>query len=242
MCQKYMKNKGAIAILGGMGPGASAKMLEVMVNMASKEFGATDGEDFPEIFVDSVPVPDFISDKRKLDSARAMLRKRVRDIDNLNVSYIALACNTAHLLIKELDAISKAQFVSMIDSVCDAVFVRGLRTVGILATPSTVGECLYQEALGRRNIHFVLPTEEQILRVEKIIRKVIAGNADEADSKVLAYIADSLVFSGARGIILGCTELPLIFPKDFSVSVFDSVELTARALLSKYFQARRING
>ena len=237
-----MKNKGAIAILGGMGPAASAKMLDVMVSMVSKEFGAKEGEDFPEIIVDSIPIPDFISDKRKLASARMMLKSRVINMNKLNVSCLAMACNTAHLLVEELSAVSKVPFISMIDSVCDVVSARGLRTVGILATPSTINECLYQGALNMRKINFILPSENQILEIERIIRKIIAEDAGTSESRTLVNIASSLVLKGAQGIILGCTELPLIFPKDFSVNVFDSVELTSRTLLTRHFDGRRKNG
>ncbi|MFH1832904.1 MAG: aspartate/glutamate racemase family protein [Candidatus Levyibacteriota bacterium] len=46
-------------------------------------------------------------------------------------------------------------------------------------------------------------------------------------------IAKSLKRRGAEGLILGCTELPLIFPKSFEIPIFDSLEILARALLNK---------
>lgn len=235
-------NNGAITILGGMGPEASAKMLEVIVAMASKEFGVKIGENFPEIIVDSIPVPDFISDMKKIKSAKAILSKRVLDFDKLNVSYVVLACNTAHLLFPELSSISKAEFVSMIDAVCDAVFTKGLRKVGILATPSTLSAGLYQKALTERCIEYILPKQNEISRIEAIIRSVIAGETKRSDSVTLTNIANNLVSKGAEGIILGCTELPLIFPKDFSVCVFDSIEITSRFLLTNYYDAGGANG
>lgn len=130
------KNTGVIAILGGMGPEASAKMLEVMVAMAAGEFGAKDGSDFPEIILFSLPVPDFISDERKISIARSMLEEKVKLLNNMDVSCAVLACNTAHIMIDDLQKFSSVPFISMIEAVADEVRAQGLETVGILATPS----------------------------------------------------------------------------------------------------------
>lgn len=69
--------------------------------------------------------------------------------------------------------------------------------------------------------------------LEQIIRNVIAGKNTRLDNLELIKIAKSLVNRGAEGIILGCTELPLIFPKKFEIPVFDSLEILARALLKR---------
>lgn len=64
---------------------------------------------------------------------------------------------------------------------------------------------------------------------------MIAGEAGRKDKLKLIEIANSLKEKGAEGIILGCTELPLIFPKRFDIPVFDSLEILARALLKRHY-------
>ena len=75
-----------------------------------------------------------------------------------------------------------------------------------------------------------------MLVLESIIRKVIAGEVKKQDKLKLIEIATSLKQRGAEAIILGCTELPLIFPKRFDIPVFDSLEILARTLLKKHYQ------
>lgn len=72
--------------------------------------------------------------------------------------------------------------------------------------------------------------------LEEIIRKVIAGKIKRSDKVELVKIAKSLKKRGARGIILGCTEFPLVFPKRFDIPVFNSLEILARALLRNYYK------
>lgn len=75
--------------------------------------------------------------------------------------------------------------------------------------------------------------------LEQIIRNVIAGKNTRQDRLDLVNIAKSLQQKGAEGIILGCTELPLIFPKRFEIPVFDSLKILARALLKAHFKEGR---
>lgn len=232
---KMPKNKGAIVILGGMGPEASAKMLEVMISMATREFGAKNGQDFPEIIVDSVPIPDFISSKKSIALASKMLKTRVKRLATLDISCFAIACNTAHIMLDTLASVSTAPFISMIDATTQEVKKSEIKSVGVLATPSTIESGLYQKALQKLGIKIILPSNEQISAMESIIRKVIAGKNTSGNPKRLAQIADSLKARGAQAVILGCTELPLLFPKDFTLPVFDSIEILSRTLLGNFY-------
>lgn len=232
-------NTGAIVILGGMGPQASARMLEVLVDMAANEFGAKDGADFPEIILFSLPVPDFISDKRRISMARRMLEEKIKLLNNMDASCAVLACNTAHIMLDDLQKFSSVSFISMIEAVVDKVRAQGLESVGILATPSMIKFGLFQSALERRNIKPVVPDKKELVDLEKIIRRVIAGCSTPRDSNSLVSIATSLIKCDAQGIILGCTELPLVFPNNFSSPVFDSIIITSRVLLERYFDSQR---
>lgn len=80
------------------------------------------------------------------------------------------------------------------------------------------------------------PLVAQQRTLEEIIRKVIAGKIKRSDKVELAKIAKTLEKRGARGIILGCTEFPLVFPKRFDIPVFNSLEILARALLRKSYK------
>ncbi|MBI2598829.1 amino acid racemase [Candidatus Curtissbacteria bacterium] len=236
------KNNGAIAILGGMGPQASAKMLEVMVSMAAREFGAKNCEDFPEIILFSVPFPDFISSKKNARRAKLLLKKKVAFLNNIDVSVVVIACNTAHILIDDLQVVSKAPFVSMIGAVADEVKRQGLKKVGILATPSAIRSKLFQRALSGIGVVTVIPNRDQFMEIESVVRKVISQEVSENDVLRLANVANDLVEKGAEGIILGCTELPLVFPKDFQLPIFDSIEILSRKLLTLQFSKSYTKG
>lgn len=230
-----MKSK-AFYILGGMGPEASSYLFNLLIELSIKEFGARNNNDFPEIILHSVPVPDFISSDQAKRKALDMLKESVRQVNKLNISCISIACNTAHILLEPLQAISAKPFVSMIDEVVKSVLQSRIKVVGVMGTPSILRYRIYQKALEAAGVTVIIPSENQIRMLEKIIRNVLAGKEKVKDKEKLISIVDSLQRKGAQGIILGCTELPLVFPKQYSLPVFNSVEILARALLSKYYK------
>ncbi|MBU1031805.1 amino acid racemase [Patescibacteria group bacterium] len=224
-----IKQKKIIGILGGMGPQASSRLVQILVDLSAKEFGAKNGDEFPEIVLDSIPVPDFIANKKNKKAALEMLKQRVKQMDTMQVGIFAIACNTAHVLLNQLQAVSKAPFVSMVEEVAKEVKRQGVKKVGLLASPTTFKSGIFQKDFKS----IIQPSKKEQVILEKIIRKVIAGEIKKSDKLKLVEIARSLKKKGAQGIILGCTELSLIFPKKFEIPVFDSLEILARALLDR---------
>lgn len=229
------KNK-ALFVIGGMGPEASGYLYKLLIDLAIKEFGAKNNDDFPEIILHSIPVPDFISNDKSREEALKMLKKRVEEANNLNISCISIACNTAHILLPQLQALSKAPFVSMIEETVKQVQRDGKNKVGLLGTPSTIKYGLYQAELEKYGITAVIPSALQIKTLERIIRNVLKGKILKKDSKNLEKIADVLRSKGAEAIILGCTELPLVFPKKFKMPIYNSLEILTMTLLRYYYR------
>lgn len=227
--------KQPIAIIGGMGPEASVYFYNTLIKQSIQYFHAVNNDDFPEIVLYSVPVPDFISSNEKRGEALEILKEKVKMLNSLNPLCIAMACNTAHVLIDDLQKVSKPPFVSMIDEVVKTVNSDKTKKIGLLGTPSTLKSKIYQCALEKIEVKSILPTEAEISDIDKIVRKVIAGTTDESDINLLVSISNKLRDEGADGIILGCTELPLVFPNNYPLPIYNSVEILSMALLKKYY-------
>lgn len=228
--------RSAIGIIGGMGPEASAYLYRLLIDKSISDFGAQHNDDFPEVLIYSIPVPDFISNDEKKSEAFLMLQDRVVLLNQTNISRLAIACNTAHVLLPELQRVSNVPFISMIDEVITAVREDGLKKVGILATPSTLRSKLYQKALEKQGIVSIQLKAKEFPILERSIRNIIRGKISNKDSQNLIRLANKLKKQGAEGIILGCTELPLVFPRKYSLPVYNCVEILAQSLLRDYYK------
>jgi aspartate racemase len=228
--------RSAIGILGGMGPQASAYMYKLLIEMAQKEFGAKNNDDFPEIILYSVPIPDFISSLEKKEEALNILKGKVRDLNKIKPICYAVACNTAHILINDLQKATKVSFISIVTEVTNEVKKDGRKKIGLMGSFSLINSNIYEKALEKLGIEVLIPDKKELSMLESVARNIIAGNRLQKDIKILLKIVGSLRHRGADGVILGCTELPLIFPQKYSLPVYNSTEILSRALLRKYYE------
>lgn len=235
-----MKNK-AIEILGGMGPEASVYMYKTLTELSCRVFGARNNNDFPEIIINSIPVPDFISDDKNKAEALMMLKKRTSDFEEAKTLCISIACNTAHVLLSELRKATKIPFVSMIEEVGNVALNKGYKRVGIIASPSTLRFGLYQREFKKHGIEAIIPVGQETSLIESIIRNVIAGKILRADTEQLQTISDKFRRRGAECIVLGCTEIPLVFPKRNILPIIDSTVILSTALLLKYYKSHKMS-
>jgi aspartate racemase len=103
--------------------------------------------------------------------------------------------------------------------------------VGLLATTGTISTGLYQQALEEKGISIATPTTREQDEVMDSIKKIKAGQHGARGQ--LVPIINRLVARGAKGLILGCTELSLVISKDDITSpLFDPLSILARHSVS----------
>jgi len=223
-------------VLGGMGPQASSQLYKLLIDRAISGHNVVENEDFPFVVLESLPVPEFFSGQSRRAEAIAIMQEAVHSAEAYDPVAVGMACNTAHLFIDEVLGDSKVPFISLIEVVADTVKAQGIKRIGLVASPTTIKTGLYAKALEKRGISCSLPTEAQQDELSDIIHNVIAGTASHVEAVKLEAIAHGLIDQGAEGIILGCTELPLVFPKgEVQYPAFDCLELLADELLNRYY-------
>jgi aspartate racemase len=229
-----MKNK-MIGIIGGMGPQASAELYRLLIEGAKQSYGARNNDDFPEILIDSVPVPDFLSDTDQVEKAAVMLEDRARRLATYGASCISVACNTACLLSGRLQRQTPVPFVSVVDEVAKKASLRH-KHVLILASPTSLRLRIYQKALSRYGVMCVVPPKKYHREIEHIIRGVIEGGDRILLMKKLVRLTENILTNEyVDGVILGCTELPLVFPEGYRLPVYSSLSILAESLLKRYY-------
>ena len=225
-----------VYVLGGMGPQASLELYSTVIKGANELYKAHNNDDYPEIVIHSIPVPDFISSQSKQQAALDMLIKRVDSIDKDIFGTFAIACNTVHLLAAELKANTSLKFVSMIDEVTKSVKRSHARKVGLLASPTTVDSGLYQAAFSRIGVEVIYPGSEDMEKVESIIRSVIANTDLGREREDIRGVANRLLLKGAELIVLGCTELPIAYGRIDNEYVVSSIDALSKGLLKEYYR------
>ncbi|KAB2880893.1 aspartate/glutamate racemase family protein [bacterium] len=150
------------------------------------------------------------------------------------VDAIVLCANTAHLFAADLEDKIKLPIIHIGTETAKAVKQQELAKVGLLGTKFTMEMEFYRKKLEENGLEVLIPEKQetrdyvQYTVKEELGRGVISP---ETKQNYISIVKD-LVERGAEGIILGCTEIPmLIDQKDFSIPIFDTTKIHSRAIV-----------
>jgi aspartate racemase len=203
---------GVVGILGGMGPLATVDFMSKMLAATP----ASSDQDHVPVVVSSIPqIPDRTRAFRGEGEspASAMIASATR-LKRAGAGMIVIACNTAHLWFEEVRMAVGLPMIHLIDAATeDAAAAAGEHgRIGLLGTDATLASGLYVNRGARcdRPIQWLLPTAREMMEwVMPGIEAVKSGDL-ETGRRLLAAAAGSLEGRGARAVILGCTEIPVV--------------------------------
>lgn len=221
-----------IGIMGGMGPESTVTYYEHIIRAYHKRFG---NYAFPEMIIYSVNFQQFIDLFNKARWER-VAEEAIRVLDRLYKSgadFGIMATNTIHIVFEKVEERSPLPIISIMSPVIDAIKNERMHTVGLLGTIFTMNEDFYANRLADDGIQTLVPTREDQHRIQQIIASELTMGQTRKESKeVFLRIIDDLERRGAQGIILGCTEIPLLLAQEeCTLRLFDSTLLHAESAL-----------
>lgn len=221
-----------MGIIGGLGPMATAHLLEVIINMTDAK---TDQEHLDVIIFNRPQVPDrtgYILDCSK-PSPVVSMKETANLLEQLGASVIAAPCVTSHYFYDELSSSVSVEYINMIEETALELKKCGVNKVGILATTGTISTQLFQEYLRKYDIEVLIPTSEHQAIVMDIIYNEIKAGKPMTKQK-FQKVSENLHNQGCECLVLGCTELSLIDKSDLENGVYlDALEVLAKACVLK---------
>lgn len=166
------------------------------------------------------------------EAAGVRLAADARALESAGAEFIVLATNTMHKVAPAIEAAVRIPLLHIADTAGTAIAAAGIGTVGLLGTRFTMEEPFYRERLEERfGITTLIPdAADRDLVNHTIYTELCCGVIAEESRAAFRKIIARLVERGAGGIILGCTEIPLLVSaEDSSVPLFDTGELHVRA-------------
>ncbi|NWQ44639.1 aspartate/glutamate racemase family protein [Bacillus sp. EB106-08-02-XG196] len=156
-------------------------------------------------------------------------------LENGGADLIAICTNTMHLMADEVQDAVNVPLIHIVDCVVEEIKKKNLSKVGLLGTRFTMEQPFYKELLINNNIEVLIPEEED----RKVVHDVIFGELckginEPASKEAYLNIINKLVERGAEGVILGCTEIPLLIQQnDTSIPLFDTTFIHANKVAQK---------
>jgi aspartate racemase len=224
-----MKKK-AIGILGGMGPESTALFYSELIKQCQKQYGAQYDEDYPEIFIYSLPIPDIVRGIKRSDTTREMMTNGIKKIEKIGSQIITMPCNSAEYFYDDIKKKTTVPFFSMIEKTAQRANANNYKNVGLLATETTLDNKLYENIFSKYAINIIKPSNQKT--VTDIICNILAGNKSQKDKEEIIKIIEQLKTDGADAVILGCTDLPILINQiDTKIPLLNTVKILAEATI-----------
>ena len=160
------------------------------------------------------------------EAVKDVLVREAKRLSGAGAEAVLIASNTMHLFAGEVEAAAGVPVLHIADAVGKKIEAAGLRTVGLLGTRHSMEKDFYSSRLRDRfGIECLIPDEQKRGRINTIIfAELCAGKFLDASRGFVIDAAHELSARGAQGVVLACTELPLIVhQEDLDVPRFDTM-------------------
>ena len=144
---------------------------------------------------------------------------------------IVLCTNTMHKLADDIEDASGLPLLHIADAAAEAVKTSGQGKLGLLGTRFTMEQDFYLGRLRERHgLEVIVPNAEARTVIDRIIfEELCQGIVLEESRRLYQDIIGKLTDLGAEGILLACTEIPLLIgQEDSPLPLFDTTRIHAR--------------
>ncbi|MBN1432920.1 MAG: aspartate/glutamate racemase family protein [Methanomicrobiaceae archaeon] len=223
-----------IGAIGGMSWVSSAEYYKLMNEMVEKELG---GLHSARILMYSIEFGEFSEEEREASEGdwkplRKTMLEAAGRLERGGADFIIICSNTMHSSVEDIEAHVKIPVLHIADATGEKIREHGLSTIGLLGTEYTMEEEFYKKRIKDKfGIKVIVPDENDreyinLVIFDELCAEIISDDSRERFIEIIRRLREQ----GAEGIILGCTEIPLLVKQeDVDVPLFDTLTIHAEA-------------
>lgn len=218
-----------IGLIGGMSWESSAVYYNLINRKVKEELGGFHSCKNIMVTVDFAEI-EKLQHLGEWDQLDKMMAESAKQLENAGADIIVLCTNTMHLCTPAiLDNIS-IPFLHIAEATGMEIESQGLKKVALLGTKFTMEKDFYKKYINDHfGIEVIIPNDDERDQIHNIIYgELVQGKILDESREVYKKIIGRLEEQGAEGVILGCTEIPLLISDtDVNIAVFDTTTIHA---------------
>lgn len=225
-----------LGIVGGIGPESTIEYYRRL--NASYRAKNADGS-YPHLILNSINLTEMLAllSGNRLPELTKLLLRHLETLARAGADFAVIAANSPHLVFADLEPKSPIPLISIVQAAADRAKFLGLRKLALFGAKFTMQASFYPDVFSRHGISVAVPNQqEQDYIHEKYFGELVHGTVLPATRRRLEEILESMKSrDGAEGLIIGGTELSLIFrePEVCGVPVLDTTQIHVEAAIER---------
>ena len=220
-----------IGMIGGLSWLSSAEYYRLINEMVSEKLG---DEASAHVILESVnraPYVEYVNRRQDECSAEKIVADAVHSVIAGGADFIVLCCNDIHRFVPNIEGQISIPILHIADATAESIKAASLDTVGLLGVRKTMEGTFYSERLKAHGIDTIVPelAEQDVIQhflMDEVLKGIISADAKQGFLKIIKSLNDR----GAEGIVLGCTEIPLLITQeDIDIPAFSTTHLHCEA-------------
>ena len=223
-----------IGLLGGMSWESSIEYYRIINQSVNNHLGGLHSAQCLMYSVDFADIEVLQHTGEWASLTQAMINA-VKRLERGGAECLVICTNTMHRMADQIESDTGIPLLHIADATADAIKSKGLHTVGLLGTRFTMEGDFYKGRLeADHGLKVLIPDESGREIVHRIIYdELVQGKIRDASRQDYLEIIRELQNRGAEGVILGCTEIPLLIKqKDVDIPIFDTTAIHAEAAVA----------
>lgn len=216
-----------IGLIGGMSWESSLEYYRIINEEVKKQVGDSHSSKSILYSVDFAEI-EALQHQGEWNQLTTKMIGIAKTLEKAGADLLVICTNTMHKMAGDIQSNSNIPLVHIVDAVAEKIIENNMTRVGLLGTKFTMEQDFYVGKLREEyNIEVVIPNDEDREIVHQIIyEELILGIIKDDSRNKYIKVINKLKDSGAEGVILGCTEIPLLIKeKDSPIPIFDTTTI-----------------
>ncbi|MHA2272987.1 MAG: aspartate/glutamate racemase family protein [Candidatus Hodarchaeales archaeon] len=160
----------------------------------------------------------------------------IRALEGAGADFIIMAANSPHAVFQDVEKAANVPLVSIAEVTAKHARDAGMKTLLLMGIKFTMQAAFYRDICESYGMTIMTPSEEEQDEINRIIFEELVLGIFKEESR--SYLLRIIASSDVDGVILGCTELPLLLQQDdVSIRLFDTLKLHVEAALDFSLQS-----
>lgn len=220
-----------LGLIGGTSWHSTIEYYKYINEAVNKHFGNNTNPPLMVFTVNQAEVHKY-QIENKWDKIADLFIEGGKRLEAAGAQKLMFCANTPHKIYNQVEKELDIPILHIADATADAIKGHNVDKVCFLGTKYSMKENFISQRIADNGIEVLVPTQDKVIdelhRI--IIEELTYGKIDAKSKKYVIDVIESFIDKGAKGVILGCTEFPLMIHKeDLPIPIFNTTEIHALA-------------